>query len=266
MSGQSFPQDVVAGTQLVVPSIHSPNFITQVSGWTINLDGSAEFNNLTIRGTFSGNNFILNSSGMFFYSPSEAAGNLIFSITPTTGTDSFGNAYLTGTTSYTNNGPFYSAASLDGGIMTWYKSTTEAGPWTNEAGIGFTFVNGIGGGLLLEDTGAGTQVSGNLTVNGTLQLSVSGITDVGTLINAIVSALSGANTSTNGLTDGTIAGSSANAGLTNGQINGTSGAASTGTAHTHSAGSYAVTNGQHSHSGGSYAVTDGTHHHTLPVV
>ena len=233
MSGQSFPQDVVAGTQLVVPAIHSPNYVTGSTGWTINLDGSAEFNNLTIRGTFSGTNFIINSSGAFFYSPSEAAGNLVASITNNTGTDTFGNAYLSGVTSYTNNGSFYSASSMNGGIIDWYKSTTEAGPWTAQAGIGFNWVNGVGGGLELTDTGIGTQIGGDLIVNGVLQLSISGITDVGTLINAIVSALSGANTSTNGLPNGTITG--------------TSGGASAGTAHTHGGGSYAVTNGQHSH-------------------
>jgi hypothetical protein len=96
MSGQSFPQDVVAGTQLVVPAIHSPNYLTGSTGWTINLDGSAEFNNLTIRGTFSGTNFIVNSSGAFFYSPTEAHGNLIVSIASAAGTDAFGNAYPKG--------------------------------------------------------------------------------------------------------------------------------------------------------------------------
>lgn len=113
MSGQSFSQDVIAGTQLVTPSIHSPNFITGVSGWTINLDGSAEFNNLTIRGTFTGTDFIINSSGAFFYSGTPANGNLIASITSANGTDGFGNSYIAGITSYA--GATY--ASLDGGLL-----------------------------------------------------------------------------------------------------------------------------------------------------
>lgn len=36
---------------LIRPAIKSPNFVTGVSGWTINRDGSAEFNNVVVRGT-----------------------------------------------------------------------------------------------------------------------------------------------------------------------------------------------------------------------
>lgn len=85
---------------LAIPSIHSPNYVTGVSGWTIKQDGSAEFNNLTIRGTFLGNNFILNSSGLFFYSGTPALGNLIASITNAAGVDGVGNIYESGITSY----------------------------------------------------------------------------------------------------------------------------------------------------------------------
>jgi hypothetical protein len=87
---------VVGSTVLRRPAIQSPNFVTTVSGWTINADGSAEFNNLAIRGTFNGTDFVINSSGMFFYSPSEAAGNLIISVASSAGTDGFGNAYPKG--------------------------------------------------------------------------------------------------------------------------------------------------------------------------
>lgn len=76
---------------LAIPSVFSPNFITGVSGWTIKQDGSAEFNNLSIRGTFFGLNFILNSSGLFFYSGTPANGNLLMYWSLVSGTDSFGN-------------------------------------------------------------------------------------------------------------------------------------------------------------------------------
>lgn len=47
-----FNNDVVGGTTLVRPSIHSPNYVAGVSGWSINYDGSAEFNNVVVRGAF----------------------------------------------------------------------------------------------------------------------------------------------------------------------------------------------------------------------
>lgn len=48
-----FQNSILAGTALVRPAIHSPNYVTGVSGWTINQDGTAEFLDLTIRGEFS---------------------------------------------------------------------------------------------------------------------------------------------------------------------------------------------------------------------
>jgi hypothetical protein len=92
MSG--FSNSVVGGAQkLIRQAIQSPNFLTGIAGWIVRKDGSAEFNNLTIRGSFFGVNFILNSSGAFFYSGAPAAGNLIISIAPAAGTDGFTNAY-----------------------------------------------------------------------------------------------------------------------------------------------------------------------------
>jgi hypothetical protein len=47
----SFSNPVVGGEdgELIRPAIQSPNYVPGVSGWTINRDGSAEFNNVTIR-------------------------------------------------------------------------------------------------------------------------------------------------------------------------------------------------------------------------
>jgi len=95
-----FQNPVVGGTALRIPAIQSPNYNPGVAGWIIKIDGSAEFNNLTIRGTFEGNDFVLDSDGLFIYSGTPAAGNLIASITPTSGTDSFGNTYLGGINTY----------------------------------------------------------------------------------------------------------------------------------------------------------------------
>jgi hypothetical protein len=83
---------------LIRQMIQSPNYIIGVSGWTINKDGSAEFNNLTIRGTFAGTDFVVDSSGIFFYNGTPAAGNLILALTNVGGSDSFGNTFIQGVT------------------------------------------------------------------------------------------------------------------------------------------------------------------------
>lgn len=46
----AFKNQPVAGTTLVYPAIQSPNYVAGSTGWTINQDGSAEFNNITARG------------------------------------------------------------------------------------------------------------------------------------------------------------------------------------------------------------------------
>jgi hypothetical protein len=93
--GEGFADPVVAGTQLVIPAINSPNYVLNVSGWAIRRNGTAQFTGVVIiGGTLTGTNFIINSSGAFFYSGTPAAGNLILSIAPVGGTDSFGNTYF----------------------------------------------------------------------------------------------------------------------------------------------------------------------------
>lgn len=99
-----FSNPITAGTILVQPAIRSPNYVPGVSGWSINVDGSAEFDNLTFRGTFNGTDFIINSAGAFFYSSTPAAGNLIASIAITFGTDTFGNTVKPGFCSYSTAG------------------------------------------------------------------------------------------------------------------------------------------------------------------
>jgi hypothetical protein len=99
-AGVPLPAPINAGPNLTIPQLQSPNFLTGVSGWTIRKDGSAEFNTLNLRGTFSGTDFIINSNGAFFYNGTPALGNLAFSIAPASGVDSFGNAYISGIAAY----------------------------------------------------------------------------------------------------------------------------------------------------------------------
>ncbi len=81
------------GGALVYPSIHSPDFVHLLQGWTVNKDGSAEFENLTLRGTFNGNDYIINNFGVFIYSGTAGPGTLILAMAGAPGTDEFGNAY-----------------------------------------------------------------------------------------------------------------------------------------------------------------------------
>lgn len=62
MSGFSNPI-IAAGGSLVYPAIHSPGFVPGSTGWSINKNGSAEFNSVTIRGT-------LTTDGIIFTLPS----------------------------------------------------------------------------------------------------------------------------------------------------------------------------------------------------
>lgn len=65
MGFQQFP---IAGTALVRDAINSPNFVHLQSGWSINRDGSAEFNNVVVRGSvvatdFRSANYVPGTSG-----------------------------------------------------------------------------------------------------------------------------------------------------------------------------------------------------------
>ncbi len=240
---------IVGSTILRRPAIQSPNFVDGSAGWMVSDDGSAEFNNLEIRGTFNGTDYILNSTGFFLYSGTPGAGNLINSVTNFSGTDPYGNIYLTGSASYSNAGG--QAVANASGVLFFYTGTL-AGGWTQQGSIQADTVTA--GQIDIEAAGL---FSGNLTVQGTA-LTVAGVN--------IIAALSGQPTASAHLSNSATAGTSATAGLTNGTIAGTSGAASAGMAHTHSPGSYAVNNGQHSHGAGSYAVTNDSHVHNLPVI
>ena len=154
---------VVGGTVLRRAAIESPDYVPGVSGWIIKQDGSAEFNNLTIRGSFQGTNFVINSAGTFFYSPSEAAGNLVASSAAVAGIDPFGNNYLAGQASY----GAAAATAVAAGFVALYTGTL-AGGWTQQA----TIETDVSDDLVLSCVGTlqlagNTIVGGNLTVNGT---------------------------------------------------------------------------------------------------
>lgn len=86
---------------LVRSQIKSPNFnMQQLIGWAILKNGDAFFNDVTITGTFSGNDFIINSQGVFIYTGTPALGNLLVSIAGAAGVDTEGNVYPAGVKIY----------------------------------------------------------------------------------------------------------------------------------------------------------------------
>jgi hypothetical protein len=58
-----FTNPVVGGTTLIRPAIHSPDYVAGVSGWSINKDGTAEFNDVNIRGDAQSDNYVAGVSG-----------------------------------------------------------------------------------------------------------------------------------------------------------------------------------------------------------
>jgi hypothetical protein len=125
------------GGDLVYPSIHSPNFVTGSSGWTIRKDGSAEFNSLVIRNGQVVGGFAL------YYSGTPAAGNLVGSIGITVaGTDSFNNATLPGTVNYFPNSGL-AIQMWAAQITTFSGPVGGAGPWANfGAWLGSVWLSG----------------------------------------------------------------------------------------------------------------------------
>lgn len=62
----------------------------------------------------AGNTIILNPSGFFVYNGKPGAGNLVATITPTSGTDPFGNTYQADSTVYGPNGSYIEITSTGG--------------------------------------------------------------------------------------------------------------------------------------------------------
>jgi hypothetical protein len=147
-NGQSNFLGITQGLgQLVIPSIRSPNFLAGVSGWQIAKDGSAEFNDLTIRGVFKGNNFVINSLGEFFYSGTPAFGNLILANVPDFVTDDgHGNQVpFPGTNIYNTSNNTLTV--INGGSTDYFTFATEAGPFIPSANMSYVSSTGT---LLLQ--------------------------------------------------------------------------------------------------------------------
>lgn len=99
MVGEGFSDAIVAGQQLLIPAIQSPNFsLAGQTGWAIMKNGDAYFFNVVAEGSVTANSMVIEgSTGTFLiYSGTPALGNLIGSWAAVAGTDSSGNAYPAG--------------------------------------------------------------------------------------------------------------------------------------------------------------------------
>lgn len=129
------------GSTLLRPAIQSPNYVHGSAGWSINVDGTAEFNTGTFRGGLTVSNTQLDYNG------TPATGNLVASIAETSGTDAYGNNYLAGITVYD---PGFSYANLNngslifGGFVNGQPDPTMAnGAAVDQSGTGLLLTSGV---------------------------------------------------------------------------------------------------------------------------
>lgn len=102
-SGFSSPA-VGGGNEIIREEIKSPDYVPGVSGWSIMKNGSAEFNDVVVRGVLEGTSYVINADGAFFYHGTPQANNLIVSIATADGTDAFGNGFIPGVVTYDTRG------------------------------------------------------------------------------------------------------------------------------------------------------------------
>lgn len=118
----AFENPVVGGEngELIRPSIQSPDYVAGVSGWTINRDGSAEFNDITIRGgAIVGGSITIGPTGMpqVVIDSTAAEGRIRF---PTNDSDESSIAEIVG--AINNSGLAFENLSLE---LTSPSTTTE---------------------------------------------------------------------------------------------------------------------------------------------
>lgn len=116
------PQDpTVGGTVLRRAAIQSPNYVAGTSGWVIFADGSAEFNDVTIRGG------VIEDSPGLYYNGTPGPGTLIVSVgQPAKTVDQYGNTVQPGACVYGANGTYVDLTSIGGGSAEIYLSTGDA--------------------------------------------------------------------------------------------------------------------------------------------
>jgi hypothetical protein len=114
IDGDLIVNGTITGAQIEAATITASNIAagtitsTQIYGASViaNIINGATITGNTVNAAtftgsvFQGTDFIVNSSGAFFYSGTPASGNLVLSAAQTSGTDAYGNAYKQGFTAY----------------------------------------------------------------------------------------------------------------------------------------------------------------------
>jgi len=178
-AGSISAQEIQAGTitaqQISANTISANELIAGlvvagiVDATTIN---AATFNGSVFNGSvFNGSDFVLSTAGAFFYSSAPAANKLTSSITNATGTDSYGNQYLSGITSYgydPGTSSYYATQQDTTGVSFYVGGATQS--------VAYTFSSAVA--IQLYSTGPG--VSGNLDIVGNVLITGSLVTTGGT--------------------------------------------------------------------------------------
>ena len=115
--------------------------------------------------TFNGTNWILNNSGLFFYSGTPANGNMIISIAPASGTDAFSNNFPAGIQIY-GTGNFGSSSgnnssSLSAGTLQFFFILANLLTLNNSGVFLYTGAGGSGALIAAMGSAAGTDQYGN---------------------------------------------------------------------------------------------------------
>jgi hypothetical protein len=145
-----FSNRVIGGAAALVRSaIRSPNYVAGVAGWTVNKDGSAEFNNLVIR-----NGQVISGTALYYSAPGPALGTLRASIAAAAGADSFGNAYPAGVASYDQ--PSGSYVDMQGAQLL-FRDNVAGVSWTvapvSVLSAWLVFSGAVTGAVFLDDHG-----------------------------------------------------------------------------------------------------------------
>lgn len=157
-----FVDQLVAGTVLVRSDIESQNYVAGSAGWIVHQDGSAEFNNVVIRGG------TVVSGTALYYNGTPAAGTLFMSIASAAGTDSYGNAYVQGIAVYASDGSMIQLISGAGAEIVLQQETSPG--VTRDPALIYTAINSTTGVPSLNLASGATHPGssqGSITIQGT---------------------------------------------------------------------------------------------------
>ncbi len=227
-----FSSDVVAGTVLIRDAIQSPNYVAGVSGWTINADGTSEFNDVTVRGEL----FVTDPDGSYvrIYDQDPGSGALIEFGLPTASGAVLTPGSITSTDSVAGSGEpglVFVSATVDGtptGVINLISNTTldiseidlaatdisleVDGSAIHMLGANVNIeLDPAGGNLNINSSNGATNIEGSLAVDGNVSfgsdLNVTGDIVAGGIGQELVADFAGggvANVTPVNVTDGVI--------------------------------------------------------------